>query len=52
MIVCFCASITDTQIAEAIAEDRLSELYEAGLGQGCKSCFYDIREIVEEIQKN
>ena len=47
-LVCVCADITRQEIQEAARQDKMADLYEAGMCQWCQSCKEEIEEILEE----
>ena len=47
-LICICADITRQEIQDAVRQDKMSELYEAGMCQWCQSCKEEIQEILEE----
>jgi bacterioferritin-associated ferredoxin len=47
MIVCYCKSVTEKQILDAVRNNELEDLHERrGPGTGCGSCRDFLREII------
>ena len=48
-LVCLCANVTRQEIQAAAKKETITDLYEKGMCQWCRSCREEIEEILEAL---